>query len=83
MKGNKTKWQEAKIALKTAGIDISSGSYPSEIIGGWGGRLDVRDFGPKGKIDREVYYIDAAVKQLQQAQDILQQIGLKVIEEIY
>lgn len=34
MKGNKTKWQEAKIALKTAGIDISSGSYPSEIIGG-------------------------------------------------
>lgn len=34
MKGNKAKWQEAKTALKEQGIDISSGSYPSEIIGG-------------------------------------------------
>ena len=70
--GQKEKWKKAKEILKGANIDISSGTYPSEPpMGGWGARIDLRDLGPKGKIDREVYYIEVAVKEAQMAKDLL------------
>ena len=56
-KGCKAHWQTAKKALKSAGISFSSTSLPSEApTCGRGAKLDIRDFGPKGKIDRYVLH---------------------------
>lgn len=71
-KGAKEKWKVCKTALKEAGMDISSGSYPSEApICGCGSKLDIRDFGPKGKIDRDIYYIEVAIPQVEEAKSLL------------
>ena len=70
--GQKEKWQKAKQLLKEAKLDMSSGTYPSEPpMGGWGARIDLRDLGPKGKIDRDVYYIEVALAQVEKAKALL------------
>lgn len=71
-KGCKARWQTAKKALKSAGISFSSTSLPSEApTCGCGAKLDIRDFGPKGKIDRDMYYIDVEEKDVDRAREIL------------
>lgn len=71
-KGCKACWQAARDALKTAGIPYSSTSLPSEApTCGCGAKLDIRDFGPRGKIDRDMYYIDVAEKEAGRAREVL------------
>ena len=48
---------------------------PSEApVGGCGAKLDIRDFGPKGKIDRNYYYIDVKPADADQAKACLKKI---------
>ena len=57
--GDKPRWQGAKEALKTAGIKImEAGSHESEEpICSCGAKIDRRNYGPYGWIDRRTYYI--------------------------
>lgn len=64
-KGCRADWKAAKRLLKEHGIDFSSTELPSEApTCGCGAKLDIRDFGPKGKIDRNFYYIDVAERRV-------------------
>ena len=68
-------WQQAKTALKAAGIEFSSGSGEKEPpVGGCVAKLDIRDFGPRGKIDRHIYYIETRISDAPRARKILAEI---------
>ena len=72
-RGNRQEWKAAKQKLKDAGIKIAeSGSYETEApICGCGARLDARDFGPGGRIDRLSYFIMVKAEDLQKAKNVL------------
>ena len=57
--GDAPRWKAARAALKQQGIKImESGFYDTEApICGCGAKLDHRDFGPNGPIDRHTYYL--------------------------
>ena len=59
-KRDKAAWTRVRRALKAAGVrGVRSGHYSHEdvTVGGCGAKLDPRDFGKNGKIDREIYWI--------------------------
>lgn len=81
-KGNKQEWQKARELLKQAGIRMTTTALPSEApICGCGAKLDIRDFGPRGKIDRNMYYIDVAEREWAAARDVLAKAGIPVVGE--
>ena len=55
--GDKAVWKSARETLKAAGIKImESGSYEGEMpICGCGAKIDRRNYGPNGWIDRRIY----------------------------
>ncbi len=69
----KAHWLAAKKALQTAGIKINSGQAEAESpICGCGSKLDPRNFGAGGKIDRTLYYIEALPEDAARAKALLQ-----------
>ena len=59
-KRDKAAWTRVRAALKAAGVrGVRSGHYSHEdvTVGGCGAKLDPRDFGKNGKIDREIYWV--------------------------
>ena len=74
--GDQKRWKAAKRALKDAGIKIvESGFYETEPpVCGCGAKLDHRDFGPNGKIDRKTYYISVRPEDVDQAKEALEGI---------
>lgn len=70
---NKTAWLAARTALKNGGITgVRAGSIETEPpVCGCGAKLDPRDFGGRGKIDRNLYYIEVPVSQAKRARQIL------------
>ena len=80
IRGQKPQWKIAKSLLQDAGIrGIRSGSYddtPPRC--GCGAKLDVRDFGPGGKIDRTLYYLDVPEESYGQASAVLTVAGIPV-----
>ena len=78
-KRDKETWLQIKAALKEAGFKgMRSGHYLQDTVlgGGCGAKLDPRDFGPRGRIDREIYWIDVKEKDEEAARSILRQNGL-------
>ena len=78
-KRDKESWLQIKTALKEAGLKgVRSGHYLQETVmgGGCGAKLDPRDFGPRGKIDREIYWVDVVQSREAEAREILRQAGL-------
>ena len=73
---NRARWKLGKEALKTHGIQImESGCYDVEApVCGCGAKLDHRDFGPNGKIDRSMYYISVRPEDRNRAQALLWQV---------
>ena len=71
--GDKPRWQGAKEALKTAGIKImEAGSHESEEpICSCGAKIDRRNYGPYGWIDRRAYYIAVRPEDVGQACAVL------------
>ena len=59
-KRDKETWLKIKAALKEAGLPgVKSGHYLQETVmgGGCGAKLDPRNFGSKGVIDRDIYWV--------------------------
>lgn len=73
---NKALWEQAKQVLEQAGIpDIKVGAYEKELpMCGCGAKLDARDFGKHGKIDRNYYYIMVPEAVYEQAKALLEQM---------
>ena len=71
--GSKDRWKKARATLKEAGIKImEAGSYESETpICGCGAKIDRRNFGPNGWIDRRVYYVSVRPEDVDRARGIL------------
>ena len=78
-------WQEIREALKEAGLSgVKAGHYLQETVmgGGCGAKLDPRDFGGRGKIDRDIYYVKVIAADEEKARDILRRAGIvPVVEE--
>ena len=73
-------WQQRKAALEQEKIEgIRSGHYFAESLcaGGCGSKLDPRDFGGKGKIDREIYFIQVKQSQEEKALEAFKKHGLE------
>lgn len=78
-KKDKATWLEIKKALKEAGIKgVSAGHYlqDSVMAGGCGAKLDPRDFGPKGKIDHDIYFVKVKESQAEKAREELTKRGI-------
>ncbi len=73
--GDKPAWKSARETLKAAGIKImESGSYEGEMpICGCGAKIDRRNYGPNGWIDRRIYYIAVRPEDEARAKDMLAQ----------
>lgn len=75
-RGKKEEWKRAQALLKEAGLKLSVTELPVEApICGCGAKLDIRDFGPQGKIDRNFYYIDVPEKDYEKARTLLMEAG--------
>lgn len=78
-KKDRTTWLAIKQALKDAGIKgVSAGHYLQDAVmaGGCGAKLDPRDFGANGKIDREIYFIKVREADEALAKSILTKKGI-------
>lgn len=86
-KRDRETWQQIRRTLKDAGLrGVRAGHYlqDSVMAGGCGAKLDPRDFGAKGKIDREIYWIKVIEADEEKAKDILRQNGIvAAIEDDY
>ncbi|MBQ3403535.1 MAG: hypothetical protein IJG65_09255 [Synergistaceae bacterium] len=72
-------WQKIKDALKSAGLKgVRSGHYPVDSLNacGCGAKVDPRNFGAGGWIDRDVYFVDVKPEDLERAKSILSENGL-------
>lgn len=73
VRGDKARWKAGREALKAAGIEIMEASYyeTEAPVCGCGAKLDHRDFGPNGKIDRKTYYISVRPEDVERAKAVL------------
>ena len=79
-KKDKAACKLARAALTEAGLrGVKSGSFENEAPAcGCGSKLDPRDFGPNGKVDRLVYYVDVPAALADEARQILTDAGIEV-----
>lgn len=72
--GDQKRWKAAKRQLKEAGIKmVETGFYETEPpLCGCGAKLDHRDFGPNGRIDRKTYYISVRPEDVDRAKTALE-----------
>lgn len=63
----------AREALEAAGISrVRMGHCETEPpVGGCGCKLDIRNFGPNGRIDRETYFLEVPAEEADRARGIL------------
>ena len=84
-KRDRETWLQIKAALKEAGLPgVRTGHYLQETVmgGGCGAKLDPRNFGGHGTIDRDIYWVKVPVGAVDEAKDILRRSGLvPVVEE--
>ena len=72
-------WQKIADTLKGAGLDgVKAGSYEADSLFacGCGSKLDPRNFGTGGRIDRAIYYVDVRQEDEQRAKSILAENGI-------
>ena len=79
-KKDKETWQKIKDALKNSGLKgVKAGSYLADSLSacGCGSKLDPRNFGAKGKIDRYIYFVDVKEEDCEHAKNILKEKGIE------
>ncbi len=72
-------WLQMKAVLKESGLSgVKSGHYQQDtvIACGCGAKLDPRNFGDRGKIDRDIYWIRVNAEDEAKAVEILKKNGL-------
>lgn len=84
-KRDRETWSQIKKTLKEAGVKgMRSGHYLQETVmgGGCGAKLDPRDFGGKGRIDRDIYWVEVLPEEEEHSREILRLNGIvPVVEE--
>lgn len=78
-KRDRETWKQIKESLKTAGLKgFKAGHYFQETVtgGGCGAKLDPRDFGGKGRIDRDIYWVKVKEADEAEALEILRRDGI-------
>ena len=78
-KRDRETWLQIRQALKAAGLPgVRSGHYLQETVmgGGCGAKLDPRNFGSKGVIDRDIYWVKVIAGDEEKAREILRQNGI-------
>ena len=78
-KKDRETWQKIKDALKESGLKIRASSYSVDSLCacGCGSKLDPRNFGANGKIDRDVYFVDVKADDVERAKNILSERGFE------
>ena len=76
-KRDKETMQKIKEALKEAGVRCWTGHYQMENIvqAGYAG-LDLRNLGPGGRIDRDIYYVNVKASEEARAKEVIRTAGL-------
>lgn len=76
-KRDKETWKKIREALKEAGIRAGAGHYQMENIvqAGYAG-LDIRNLGPRGRIDRDIYYVNVKESEKDRALEVIRSAGL-------
>lgn len=72
-------WLAMKEVFKEASFPgVKSGHYLQETVmgGGCGAKLDPRDFGPNGRIDRDIYWIKVPEAEEEKAREVLRRHGI-------
>jgi len=85
-KKDRETWKRIRQVLKEAGVKASAGHYLQESLlpCGCGSKLDPRDFGAKGKVDREIYFIKVRTEDVKTALEIIDRSGLKTeVTEVF
>ena len=83
-KADKETWQKIKDLLKSSGLKgVRASHYAIESLNacGCGSKLDPRNFGAKGYIDRDVYFIDVKEEDVPRAKELIAQSNLELIIE--
>ena len=78
-KKDKDTWEKIRKALKDAGVrHVRAGHYFGDAVSpnGIGGQLDPRNFGPAGRIDRDIYYIRIRKADEEAARNAIRSHGL-------
>jgi len=78
-KKDRETWEKIRDVLKGAGLKgVSASHYAQDVVraGGCGAKLDPRDFGAKGKVDHDIYYIKVREADEAKAREIILQNGL-------
>ena len=73
-------WKQVKDALKDSGLKgVRASSYAADSLCacGCGSKLDPRNFGAKGYIDRHVYFVDVKAEDVEHAKSILSERGIE------
>ena len=81
-KKDKDTWQRIKDVLKSAGIEgVRSGHYDADSLRpcGCGSKLDPRNFGAGGYIDRDIYYVEVREEDSERAKGVLASRGIEAV----
>lgn len=79
---DKTSWQKIKDVLKSEGFkNVKAGHYSADSLCscGCGSKLDPRNFGAGGFIDRDVYFVDVRQEDSERAKSILASHGIEAV----
>ena len=79
---DKDTWLKVKDVLKSAGLSgVRSGHYSADSLCacGCGSKLDPRNFGAKGYIDRDIYFVDVKQEDEERAKMILASHGIEAV----
>ena len=73
---DKAAWRAAVKALRSAGIRGVRARHcqVEPPVGGCGCKLDIRNFGPNGTIDREEYFITTPAEEAEKARRVLEKL---------
>ncbi len=83
-KRDRETWQQIRDALREAGLPgVKAGHYLQETVmgGGCGAKLDPRDFGGHGRIDRDIYWVEVKADDEEKAREILRRSGIVPVVE--
>ena len=83
-KKDRETWQRIKDSLKEEGFKgVRASHYFADTLCacGCGSKLDPRDFGAKGKIDRDIYFIDIRKDDADRAVVMLRERGIEPVVE--
>lgn len=74
VQGDKRRWAQARQTLESAGIKLMErGSYEGEIpLCSCGAKIDRRNYGPNGWIDRRIYYLAVRPEDAERARALLE-----------